>query len=103
MSKRRKMPKHCQAIVTTDDVLLLDAFSKKAELPESQQALGDKVKGLLDRLHQTIESYEPGMVQTAKELYQRDGETEIDDGAVVSRGEDNGAYVSAWLWVSDND
>ncbi len=35
----------------------------------------------------------------ARENYQRDGEIEIDDNAVVSRGDDNGAYVAAWLWV----
>jgi hypothetical protein len=29
----------------------------------------------------------------------RDGELEIDDNAVVSHGEDNGAYVQAWVWV----
>jgi len=28
-----------------------------------------------------------------------DGELEIDDNAVVSHGEDNGAYVQAWVWV----
>ena len=25
---------------------------------------------------------------------------EIDDTAIVSEGEENGAYVQAWLWVS---
>lgn len=29
----------------------------------------------------------------------RDGELEVDDGAIVSEGEDNGAYVQAWVWV----
>jgi hypothetical protein len=33
----------------------------------------------------------------------RDGELEIDEGAVVSEGDDNGAYVSAWLWVDFAD
>ena len=31
----------------------------------------------------------------------RDGEVEVDEDAVVSKGEDDGAYVQAWLWVSD--
>jgi hypothetical protein len=30
---------------------------------------------------------------------QVDGEIEIDDDALVSVGEDCGAYVQAWLWV----
>lgn len=29
-----------------------------------------------------------------------DGETEVDDDAIVSEGDDNGAYVQAWVWVS---
>jgi len=32
----------------------------------------------------------------------RDGELEFDDGAVVSRGADNGAYVQCWAWVEDD-
>lgn len=35
----------------------------------------------------------------ARELYAYDGEIEIDGNAVVSRGDDPGAYVAAWLWV----
>jgi hypothetical protein len=31
----------------------------------------------------------------------RDGELEIDPGAVVSKGDDPGAYVMAWLWIDD--
>lgn len=30
-----------------------------------------------------------------------DGEIEVDDGAVVSPGDDPGAYVMAWLWVPE--
>ena len=33
----------------------------------------------------------------------REGELEVDSRTVVSRGDDNGAYVLAWLWVSAND
>ena len=29
------------------------------------------------------------------------GELEVDEGATVSMGGDPGAYVQAWLWVSD--
>ena len=46
-------------------------------------------------------------IQRAREEYGRDGEIEIEEGAVVSRGSDRsrgsdpGAYVQAWVWVSD--
>jgi hypothetical protein len=36
----------------------------------------------------------------AKEIYERDGGIEIDADAVVSIGDDPGAYVAAWVWVA---
>ena len=38
----------------------------------------------------------------AKKQWERDGELEIDDNAVVSIGDDPGAYVAAWVWVADS-
>jgi hypothetical protein len=40
--------------------------------------------------------------ERAKELYGVDGEIEVDNNARISRGDDPGAYVEAWLWVSDD-
>lgn len=37
----------------------------------------------------------------ARTLWHREGEIEVDPNAVVSRGNDNGAYVQAWVWVPD--
>lgn len=39
----------------------------------------------------------------AQERYSRDGELEIDDEAVVSPGDDPGAYVMAWRWIYNSD
>ena len=39
----------------------------------------------------------------AAKAQQKDGELEVDDDAVVSMGEDPGAYVQAWIWVPDSD
>jgi len=40
--------------------------------------------------------------QAAKdEVSGKEGELEVDDNAVVSFGDDDGAYVQAWLWVGD--
>jgi len=45
--------------------------------------------------------------EAAREQWQRDGELEIDDKAVVSRphpdldpSDGAGAYVAAWVWVN---
>lgn len=35
------------------------------------------------------------------QVIQTDGELEIDDGAPVSTGDDDGAYVQCWVWVAD--
>lgn len=37
--------------------------------------------------------------EMAFEEYHDDGTIEIDSGAKVSEGTDNGAYVQAWVWV----
>lgn len=39
----------------------------------------------------------------AKKRHGRDGEVEIDDNAIISHGDDPGAYVQAWVWVPDSD
>jgi hypothetical protein len=39
------------------------------------------------------------IVNLAKLQCHRDGECEIDDTAAVSEGNENGAYVQAWVWV----
>ena len=39
----------------------------------------------------------------ARKLYHQDGQIEIDSDARVSMGDDNGAYVQAWVWVPLNE
>ena len=46
----------------------------------------------------TISAYQSGA-----EALARDGEIEVAESPVVSQGGDGGAYVQAWLWVSDAD
>src|SRR5262245_15241049 len=41
-------------------------------------------------------------IAAAREEWEKDGEIKIDDGAVVSRSDDPGAYVQAWVWVYNN-
>ena len=46
----------------------------------------------------SIESPAANIRERARELYQKDGECEIETGASVSKSE-KGAYVQAWVWV----
>lgn len=39
----------------------------------------------------------------AAEKWEREGSCEIDSGALVSIGDDPGAYVMAWVWVYDTE
>lgn len=39
-------------------------------------------------------------IRELAEAHVTEGELEIDDGATISEGDDNGAYVQAWVWVS---
>lgn len=39
----------------------------------------------------------------ADEIHGSEGSIEIDDNALVSRGDDHGAYVQAWVWVDGPD
>ena len=42
-------------------------------------------------------------VAAAKRIHQEEGELEVDYGAVVSYSDDGGAYVAAWVWVSNDE
>lgn len=43
---------------------------------------------------------EKQIVELARDTLTKEGSLEIDDDAKVSEGNDNGAYVQAWVWVS---
>ena len=52
----------------------------------------------------TYTATEQAYIQAAARIYGKDGECEIDEcAAVVSEGGDDGAYVSAWVWVYNDD
>jgi len=40
-------------------------------------------------------------IASARDMYAVDGQVEIDEGAMVSRGDERGAYVAAWVWVAE--
>jgi hypothetical protein len=45
-------------------------------------------------------------VRAAHRMFHDEGTIEVDDNATVSRADgnlDRGAYVQAWVWVSDDE
>jgi hypothetical protein len=88
------MSDHLLALVTKQDVETL-----KSVIPTDATAALNIIK----KCEETFEAYEPGAIEQAQSEYGRDGECEIDDGAVCSRGADNGLYVQAWVWIADDE
>lgn len=43
-----------------------------------------------------------GWIAMASELYADEGSIEVDEGSILSES-DEGAYVMAWVWVSNED
>ena len=41
--------------------------------------------------------------EAAHRLHTEEGVCEVDDNAKISRGDDPGAYVQAWVWVENAD
>jgi hypothetical protein len=68
--------------------------------PEEARDLARQLDTLAEELDPT-----PGAQAyvAAAKLHGKEGELEIDDNARVSKGDDDGAYVEAWIWVSDED
>lgn len=89
---------------TTAETEALRRILFHTELTSDEQAQAD-VASISSRLDQyeAPEAKNPAFREAAGALeFVRDGECEIDDHAVVS-GSDEGAYVMAWVWVSNED
>lgn len=75
----------------------------------SRGAAAEIIKGLQDSLANAVRDADAAgdlnerYRAAAKVRWEREGEIEIDDSAVVSIGDDGGAYIHAWVWVRDSD
>ena len=73
---------------------------------EPNQHHGAQARALRELLTDRIKEDSAKKAQRYREAAQRewtrDGELEIDDGAPVSMGDDPGAYVQAWVWISND-
>ena len=94
--------------------IISDLEEKHAAKPqpdtETGSADGDLLLGvrqmltdILTYIDNTTGEDDEAYREAARRLHGRDGECEIDSGAVVSIGDDPGAYVAAWVWVPAED
>jgi len=77
----------------------------QTDLAELEGKLGED-HGLCRRIRDALTALddpELAPYRAAAAEQSSDGELEIDPGAVVSKGGDRGAYVMAWIWISDED
>src|SRR5215472_14714934 len=69
--------------------------------PELEAVLFEKWG--IERKHATIltdkRSERDQQILGLADKYAREGEIEFDEDARISEGDDNGAYVQAWVWV----
>ena len=66
------------------------------------QALADNIQTKLDEEKENAEVYAKYR-NAAHECFGDEGCLEFDDGAIVSIGDDDGAYVMGWRWVSADE
>ena len=62
-----------------------------------------RLRRLLKEETESDPARDEAYIAEARLLHHRDGEVEIDGSAVVSYGNDPGAYVQAWVWVDESD
>lgn len=72
--------------------LLTAAKAVKKPSPELRKAIKAAEEHLNDPRRQRI-------LDLARATLAREGELEFDDDAIASEGDDNGAYLQAWVWV----
>lgn len=91
---RRKLRDYWYTGVTSG---FLDEDEASA-LQAARNSVADKVTHLtVGRMEAWLE--EDRYRIAAEDLFHREGQCEIDEGAKVSLGDDEGAYVQAWVWV----
>jgi hypothetical protein len=78
-------------LVDHDPVSGSERVRLRAELYKKYQESQDSAAQALDL----------AFVTAAQNRHQDDSVCKIDDGALVSKGEDPGAYVMAWLWITN--
>lgn len=84
--------------------LLTQALQHYAMVRSSQpevKAMGDLCTKLESQEAEQASEIAQRYRNWARRNLTEEGEVEIDPDAVVSMGDDPGAYVEAWLWVDD--
>lgn len=81
-----------------------DLLKKGVELVRAN-ASTQQLSDWADKAQECLEdgAPDPRYIEAAINEYAEDGRIEIDDDALISHGDDQGAYVQAWVWVDNDD
>ena len=63
---------------------------------------------IYDHINNAIAEYETSQREQQELAHYREAaksqnDVEVDDDALVSKGDEPGAYVASWIWVSDDE
>ncbi|QIG69166.1 hypothetical protein EVB77_132 [Rhizobium phage RHph_N1_10] len=63
----------------------------------------DELQAILDRFGKIRADFDPADPYREAAKQQANDELEVDDDAVVSPGDDPGAWVHAWIWIRNDE
>ncbi|MBX4911454.1 hypothetical protein HJA82_29510 [Rhizobium bangladeshense] len=73
------------------------------ELIDAHKARKDEAQAIRDRIEKVRADFDPADPYRAAAKEQANDDLEVDDDAVVSPGDDPGAWVQAWIWIRNDE
>jgi hypothetical protein len=89
---------HIILSLTMEESETLAKAAAKAKLYD----VASRIKSCIEESRKNVD-VEEKYREACRANHCRDGELECDDDAVVSIGNDKGAYVQTWTWVDDDE
>ncbi len=90
---------HLQTLIELCEEILQDAIMDTTLTSKVKDAIKEAENAISEGRPENVDQ----IITLAIDTHHQDGEVEIDQNAIISEGDDNGCYVSAWVWVSYAD
>lgn len=100
LARKRRVSLSIEEVLFLNGAMLVGG----AQSPDNERVGGP----LVAKLNQILDEESDPQFRATVDFYRaavavKDGEIEMDDDAEVSLGDDDGAYVMVWTWVSAKD
>lgn len=73
------------------------------ELRERLEQEANDYRAIAEKIEQSVTDFVPADPYRLAAQEKAHDELEIDEDAIVSRGDDPGAWVHAWIWITDDE